>query len=225
MAGINSALTSFFNLIHNFVSLGVKNLSLAYFLDIFIFTAIIKLILLPLTISQTKSQVKMTEMQPKLKELQEKYKGDPQKLQQKQMELYKEMGASPFSGCLLIFIQFPIFIAMYNVIYKYTGFNDVGFLWIKSLGQKDALYILPLLSGLTTYIQGIMMTPKGDDAQAKSQKQMNIFMTLFITWVSINFKAALVLYWIISNLIQIAIQYFIINRIKNKEQEALAIKK
>lgn len=219
MAGINSALTSFFNLIHNFVSLGVKNLSLAYFLDIFIFTAIIKLILLPLTISQTKSQVKITEMQPKLKELQEKYKGDPQKLQQKQMELYKEMGASPFSGCLLIFIQFPIFIAMYNVIYRYTGFNDVGFLWIKSLGQKDALYILPLLSGLTTYIQGIMMTPKNDDPQSKSQKQMNIFMTLFITWVSINFKAALVLYWIISNIIQIAIQYFIINRIKIRNRK------
>lgn len=224
MQGINTVLTNFFNLIHGFVTLGVKNLSVAYFLDIFIFTAIIKLILLPLTISQTKSQAKMSEMQPKIKELQEKYKNDPQKLQQKQMELYKEMGTNPLSGCLLIFIQFPIFIAMYNVIYRYTGFNDVGFLWIKSLGQKDALYILPVISGLTTYLQGMMMTPKTDDAQAKSQKQMNLFMTIFITWVSINFKAALVLYWIISNLIQIAIQYFIVNRIKHKEQDAVVIK-
>jgi hypothetical protein len=84
-------LTSFFNIIHGGVtSIGITNLSLAYFLDIFIFTAIIKFLILPLTIKQTKSTVKMTEMQPKLKELQERYKNDPQKLQQKQMELYKE---------------------------------------------------------------------------------------------------------------------------------------
>jgi YidC/Oxa1 family membrane protein insertase len=216
-------LTSFFHLIHSGVTgLGITNLSVAYFLDIFIFTLILKTIVLPLTIVQTKSTVKMGELQPKLKELQEKYKNDPQKLQQKQIELYKEMGVNPLSGCLPILIQLPIFMAMYYVIYNYQGFNNVGFLWVKSLGQADKTLILPILSGLTTYIAGVLMYPKGDDAAAKTQKQMNIFMSLFFVYMSYKFKAGLVLYWIISNIIQLAQQYFIINRIKHREQAKLA---
>lgn len=215
-------LTSFFNLINQFViGLGIKNLSFAYFLDIFIFTLIIRFLILPLTISQTKSSIKMGELQPKLKELQEKYKNDPQKLQQKQMELYKESGVSPLAGCLPILVQFPIFIAMYYVIYNFKGFAGVPFLWVPSLSGPDKYMILPILSGLTTYISGLMMQPKTDDPQAKTQKQMNIFMSIFFVYISYKFSAALVLYWIIGNVIQILQQYFIINKIKHMEEEKL----
>ncbi|QCX33593.1 membrane protein insertase YidC [Caloramator sp. E03] len=215
-------LTSFFDLINQFVTgIGIKNLSLAYFLDIFIFTLIIRFIILPLTISQTRSSVKMGELQPKLKELQEKYKNDPQKLQQKQMELYKEAGVNPLAGCLPIFIQFPIFIAMYYVIYNFKGFAGVPFLWVPSLSMPDKYMILPILSGLTTFLSGLMMQPKTDDPSAKTQKQMNIFMSIFFVYISYKFSAALVLYWIIGNIIQITQQYFIINRIKHKEEEKL----
>ncbi|WP_035379282.1 membrane protein insertase YidC [Fervidicella metallireducens] len=217
-------LTNLFNLIHSGVTslIGTGNLSLAYFFDIFIFTALIKLILLPLTIKQTRSTVMMSKIQPEMKKLQEKYKNDPQTLQQKQMALYKEMGVNPLAGCLPLLVQMPVFIAMYWVIYGYSGFNDVGFLWMKSLGEPDKTFVLPILSGLTTYLSGVMMSPKGDDPSAKTQKQMNIFMSVFFIYMSYKFKAALVLYWIISNLIQVLIQYFIINKIKHKEEAKLA---
>ena len=216
-------LTSFFNLIHSgIVGIGITNLSAAYFLDIFIFTAIIKFLILPLTITQTRSTVKMSEMQPKLKELQEKYKNDPQKLQEKQMALYKETGVNPMAGCLPLLIQFPIFMAMYYVIYNYTGFANVSFLWVPSLGQPDKLFILPVLSGLTTYLAGIMVQPKGNDPSTKTAKQMNIFMSIFFIYMSYKFKSALVLYWIISNLIQMGQQYFIISKIKKNEESKIA---
>jgi YidC/Oxa1 family membrane protein insertase len=209
-------------MIHSGVTgIGITNLSLAFFLDILIFTAIIKFILLPLTIAQTKSTVKMGEVQPKLKELQEKYKNDPQKMQQKQMELYKEMGVNPFAGCLPLLIQFPVFIAMYSVIYNYTAFNEVGFLWVSSLGGPDKTFILPILSGVSTFVAGLMMAPKGNDPSAKTQKQMNIFMSIFFVYMSYKFKAALVLYWIISNLIQLGQQYFIVNRFRKKDETKL----
>lgn len=216
-------LTKFFMLIHGFIlSLGVTNISVAYFLDILVFTLIIKLILMPLTISQTKSTAKMSELQPKIKELQAKYKNDPKKLQQKQMELQKEMGVNPLSGCLLMLVQFPIFIAMYWVIYNFSGFGDASFLWVKSLGGPDKTFILPILSGLTQYASGLLMMPKGDDPQAKQQRNMNIYMSVIFVVMLYNAKAALWLYWTISNLLQMGIQYFIINKIKHKEDAKLA---
>lgn len=217
--------TMFFDMIHSgLTAIGITSLSWAYFLDIFIFTAIIKLIILPLTISQTKSTAKMSQIQPKLKELQEKYKNDPQKLQQKQMELYKEAGANPLGGCLPMLVQFPIFMGMYYVIMNYPGFteNVVPFLWVPNLGKPDPYYILPVLSGLSTFIQGMMMTPGGsNDPSTKSTRTMNIVMAVFFTYISLKFQAALVLYWIIGNLIQMATQYFIVNRVKKQAEAKL----
>lgn len=224
MGILKNGLTSFFNMINAFVlPLVGNNIGLAYFLDIVIFTAIIKLILLPLTISQTKSTVKMSEMQPKVKALQEKYKNDPQKLQQAQMDLYKETGVNPLAGCLPLLIQMPVFIAMYYVLYNYQGFQSVPFYNMVGSISNPITWILPVLSGATTYLQGIMMAPKGEDAAAKSQKQMNIFMAIFLTYMSFKFKYSLVIYWTVSNIIQILIQYFIVNKIKHQE-EAKAVK-
>jgi YidC/Oxa1 family membrane protein insertase len=228
-------LTSFFDLIsQGMISItGSNHLGLAYFFAIFIFTAIIKLILLPLTITQTKSTAKMTEMQPKLKELQEKYKNDPQKLQEKQMALYKEAGANPMAGCLPLLLQFPIFIAMYQMLYKYPGFDKVPFFkliaWSEithrqattSMISLVLLVALPLISAATTYVQGIMMAPKGNDASAKTQKNMNNFMTLFIVYMGFTFRSSLVMYWIVQNVIQILTQYFIINKVKKNEEAKL----
>lgn len=212
-------------MIHNAVTaIGVKNLSAAYFLDIFIFTLIIKSVLLPLTIKQTRSTVKTQEMQPKIKELQAKYKNDPKLLQQKQMELYKEGGINPLAGCLPLFLQLPIFMAMYYVIYHFKGFDTVGFLWVKSLGKPDKLLILPIISGLSSFFSMLMMQPKGNDPSLKTQKQMNFFMAAFSFYIGLKFKSALVLYWIIGNAIQMLQQYFIIGRIRKQEEEKLKVK-
>lgn len=228
-------LTSFFDLISQaMVSVtGSGRLGLAYVFAIFIFTAIIKLILLPLTITQTKSTAKMTEMQPKLKELQDKYKNNPQLLQEKQMELYKETGANPMAGCLPLLIQFPILIAMYQMLYRYPGFVKVPFFnlvaWSEITHRQAAtsmtslvlLVALPLISGATTYIQSKMMAPAGNDAAAKSQKSMNTFMTLFIIYMGFTFRSSLVIYWIVQNGLQILQQYFIMKYVRKNEEDKL----
>ncbi|WDU82843.1 membrane protein insertase YidC [Caloramator sp. Dgby_cultured_2] len=160
-------------------------------------------------------------MQPKLKEIQEKYKNDPQKMQEEQMKLYKESGTNPLSGCLLFLIQWPIIIAMYYVVANIQGFKDVGFLWVESLGSYDRTFILPILSGLSSYLMGVMTAPKGDDPSAQQQRKMNLYMSILFVVMFFKFQAGVVLYWIISNVIQILQQYFIINRIRHKEEAKL----
>ncbi len=230
-------LTSFFDIISQaMISItGSDNLGLAYLFAIIIFTVIIKVILLPLTIAQVKSSAKMAEMQPKLKELQDKYKNNPQLMQEKQMALYKETGANPMAGCLPLLIQFPILIAMYQMLYNYAGFKNVPFFnliaWNELTKRSETttiaalilLVALPLISAATTFIQGKMTTPKGDDPTAKSQKQMNIFMTLFIVYIGFTVRSSLVIYWIVQNVLQVLTQYFVINRVK-KDEEAKHVK-
>ncbi|HOW22911.1 MAG TPA: YidC/Oxa1 family membrane protein insertase [Sedimentibacter sp.] len=134
-------------LIYNVVSgIDSKYLS-AYAISIIISTIIFKFLVLPLTLKQSKSMKKMQELSPKLQELQKKYGKDPQTLQRKQMELYKEANYRPFSGCLPLLIQFPILIAFFYVIrdpvrYVFGDqefFNAINktFLWIKDLGFAE----------------------------------------------------------------------------------------
>lgn len=210
-------LMDFFDIIIRGIhAVGISNASWTYFLAIFIFTLIVRTIILPLTINQTKTTIKTQELQPKIKALQEKYKNDPKALQQKQMELYKENGANPIMGCLPLLIQLPIFMAMYAVIYHYKGIETVGFLWVKSLGKPDI--ILAVISGLTTYLSMLMVQPKGNDPTVKTQKQMGIFMSAFSVYIGIKFRSGLVLYWIIGNVIQMLQQYFVIGKIRRQEE-------
>ena len=132
----------------------------AYSIAIIISTILFKLVVLPLTLKQTKSMKRMQEINPKIQELQQKYGKDPQTLQRKQMELYKEMNYSPFSGCLPLLIQFPILIAFFYVIrepVKYV-FEDQAlfdtinktFLWIKDLGfAENHLFENGVINGLS----------------------------------------------------------------------------
>ena len=118
------------------------------------------------------------------------------------MKLYKEKGASPFSGCLPMLIQWPIFIALYFVFSTMTGLQGVNFLGI-NLGASNP--VLAVLSGLTTFVSGFftMPTNNADPAQARQTKIMNISMGFFMIYISWKLKAALVLYWIVNNLIQV----------------------
>lgn len=134
-------------LLYDMVSVMDSKYLSAYAISIIISTILFKLVVLPLTLKQTKSMKKMQELNPKIKELQEKYGKDPQTLQRKQMELYKEVNYSPFSGCLPLLIQFPILIAFFYVIrepVKYVFEDQVffdtinkTFLWINDLGFRE----------------------------------------------------------------------------------------
>jgi YidC/Oxa1 family membrane protein insertase len=203
----------------------------AYGLAIIVLTIIVKTLLFPLFQTQLrltkKSQAEQRKVAPELAELRKKYKKDPQKLNTEMMALYKEHGINPLSpmvGCLPTLAQLPILIGLYRAIYDPQFFQalhvDPYFLGL-NLGIPASLshpvtWILPILAGLTTFIQSKMMTPPqpaAGDAQAAQMAQvsstMSLLMPLFIVYLSFQSFAlqGLVLYWIISNLYSIFQQY------------------
>ncbi|APM41145.1 membrane protein insertase YidC [Clostridium kluyveri] len=214
MQYLNNAFVQFFEFLHRNVTSLIPNQNVSYGIAIILMTLIIRIIILPLGVKQLKSSLIMNEIQPEVKKLQEKYKKDPQRAQQEMMKLYKEKGASPFSGCLPLLIQWPILIALYYVFNNLSGINGVSFLWISDLAKRDIF--LAILSGITTYLSTYFMMSSNNSEQAKQTQTMNIGMSGFMVFMSLSFKSALVLYWVVSNLIQIA-QTLVIKRIGTKK--------
>lgn len=179
--------------------LGMANYGLA----IIVLTAIIKIVLYPLTVKQVKSMKGMQEIQPKVKALQEKLKGNPKKLQEEMASLYKQAGVNPLAGCLPLIIQMPFLIGIFYAIRDYQYLQQPYFLSI-DLSQPDPTYILPILSALTTLIQQKQVTTDMN----QQAKMMMIGMPLFIGYISLSFPAGLVLYWASSNVFQIFQQWW-----------------
>ena len=186
----------------------------SYGLAIILLTVIIKIALYPLTAKQLNSMQAMQKIQPELKKLQKKYKDSPQILQQKMMELYQKEGVNPLAGCLPLLIQMPILMAMYYALFNFDyGEVAPSFLWLPSLSEPDPIYILPLLSAFTTFLQQkISMTE-----MTPQTKIMMIMMPLFIGWISLNFPAGLVLYWVTMNVVQIVQQLWVYRKNSNEE--------
>lgn len=201
---INSILVQIFDYIHNFIK-GIPafaNDNYSYGLAIILFTIIVKTIVLPLYVKQIKSSAKMQEMQPHLQEVQKKYKGDPTKLQEETMKLYKEYGANPVSGCLPLLLTMPIFIAMYNLVNN-IEISGISFTpLIPDLGATKNI-ILSVLAGVTTYISSKLIMAKGDNPQAKMMSTTNNVMAIMFIFITFSAKSALGLYWLISNIYQI----------------------
>ena len=174
---------------------------------IILLTIIVKMALYPLTVKQVKSMKAMQELSPKMKKIQEKYKDNPQVMQQKIGALYKDAGVNPLAGCLPLLIQMPILMGMYYSLYNfsYPTPESAYFLWMTSMSDPDPLYILPVLSALTTFLQQKMTTTDSNNPQ---MKMMMFIMPLFIGWISINFPSGLVLYWVTMNVVQIVQQWW-----------------
>lgn len=179
--------------------IGIPNYGLA----IIIMTIIVKIVLYPLTAKQIASASAMMELQPKLKALQEKYKDNKQLLNQKMAELYKENGVNPLAGCLPLLVQMPIMLGIFYGIRDFSYIGPANFLWIENISLPDPLYILPVLSALTTFIQSKQSMI---DTGSTQNKVMLYFMPLFIGYISFTFPAALVTYWVVMNLMQIGQQ-------------------
>ena len=202
-----------------------------YAMAIVITTILFKLILLPVSLHQSKSSKKMNEIQPKIKEIQVKYKSDPQTQQAKMAEIYKEHKYNPASGCLVLIIQLPIILAFFKVMgnptvyafkdpVAYAAMNKT-FFWIKNLELADPyLWGLPLLAAATTYLQSLTMSAAATtDPQAQAtQRMMNIFLPIMIFMAARGFAAGLGLYWVIGNIFSI-IQQMISNRSLGKIKE------
>ncbi|MBU3091159.1 membrane protein insertase YidC [Clostridium sp. CM028] len=215
---LSDPLSKFFFLIHNGVNTLIPNNDISFGLTIIIFTVIIRVILLPLSIKQTKSTAKMGAIQPEMKKVQEKYKKDPQKSQQEVMKLYKENGVNPMGGCLPMLVQMPILFALFYV-FNNLDMQGAGFLWMNDLTKPDPLYILPILSTVTTYFSSKLMQPPGDAAKSKQTSTMNTAMAIFMGFMSLKFKGALVLYWVINNLLQV-VQTLVINKMELPKKES-----
>jgi len=194
-----------------------------YGLSIILFTVFVKVLLLPLTIKQTKSTKAMQDIQPKLQEIQEKYKNKPEKQQQEIMNLYKEAKVNPVAGCLPLLIQMPILFGLYNVLRNPVEWGvfadqaalqnaDMVFLWVKSLSKPD--YILAIISGVTTFVMQMLMMPK--DQQQGSMKTMTYVMSAMMLYWGFKFPAGLTLYWTAGNLFSIAQHYLVMNPLKAK---------
>lgn len=195
--------------------------------SIVIFTIFVKLLLLPLTLKQTQSMKKMQALNPKIKELQKKYAKDKQKLNEKTMELYKKENANPASGCFPLLIQFPVLIALFQVLRKPEVYvftpeayaNAIkNFLWLPNLSQPDPYYILPVLAAATTYYQTKMTNTQ--NAQNPTQNTMTIVMPLMIGWFALKFPSGLALYWVLSNIFQIVQQYYVMKPAKAVKEES-----
>lgn len=216
MSYLNNALVEFFVIIHKFVSSIITNPNYSYGVAIIFVTLIIKLILLPLNIKSMRSSIRINEIQPEIQKIQKKYKNDPQRLQQEQMKLYKEYNINPFGSCLPLLLQWPILIGLYYVFNNIQGISGVTFLWVKDLASPDIF--LAVLAGATQYYAGLLMNPKGDNTQAKTAKNMNFSMSIMMIFISSRLKAALVVYWVTSNLIQMG-QTILTKKLEQKHSD------
>ncbi|MEH7237917.1 YidC family membrane integrase SpoIIIJ [Bacillus sp. JJ1562] len=181
-----------------------------YGLSIIIVTLLIRFALLPLMIKQTKSSKAMQAIQPELKTLREKYsskdQATQQKLQQETMQLFQKHGVNPLAGCFPLLIQMPILIGFYQAIMRTGEIANHNFLWF-DLGEADPYYILPLVAGVTTFIQQkiTMMGMENNPQMAMMLWLMPIMIVVF----AISFPAALSLYWVVGNIFMIVQTYLI----------------
>lgn len=175
----------------------------SYGLAIIIMTIIVKLLLYPLTKKQIQSTKAMMAIQPKMKAIQERYKDDKQKLNMELANLYKSEGVNPLAGCLPLVVQMPIMIGIFYGIRDFQYAGPSSFLWMESISVPDPIYVLPVLSALTTFISSKQTLPDTGGGQGK---MMLYFMPLFIGYISLEFPAGLVLYWVVMNFMQIGQQ-------------------
>jgi YidC/Oxa1 family membrane protein insertase len=195
---------------------------------IILLTFIVRGLMFPVAQRQFASMAAMRAVQPKMKALQERHKDDKPKLQQEMMALYSKEKINPMAGCLPIFLQIPVFYALYKVLNLTIEMRHQPFaLWIKDLSAPDhltpvnlfglldftppamiALGVLPILLGITMYLQ-FKLNPAPMDPV---QQQMFSIMPWIMMFMMAPFASGLQLYWTVSNLLTIAQQKWLYSR-------------
>jgi YidC/Oxa1 family membrane protein insertase len=178
--------------------------------SIIILTLLINIVMFPLRHKSVVSMRKMQEIQPQIKAIQEKYSklkmGDPERQKQnvETMNLYREKGVNPASGCIPMLLTFPVLFAFYSLLSQAIEIRGAHFaLWINDLSAHDPLYVTPILMGITMVWQQ-KLTPSGaDPVQQKMMMAMPLVFTFMFLWA----PSGLVIYWFVSNVLAIAQQY------------------
>jgi len=198
---------------------------------ILVFTALVRLVTMPLTMRQMRQMRATTALSPRLEELKKRYAGDRQRLSKETMALYRELGVNPV-GCLgPMLIQFPIWIGLYQAVLvalpttpeNLLKLSQVLYSWLPGVDQvvplksqflvwdlarPDTTFILPVLVGVSTFVMQKMSTlTSADPKQQQTQQMMTWMMPLFMAFISIQFPSGLALYIFASNLIGMAVQY------------------
>ncbi|MGH8552283.1 MAG: membrane protein insertase YidC, partial [Methylococcales bacterium] len=174
-------------------------------------TMVIKGIFFPLSAASYRSMAKMRKLQPKLQAIKERYEDDKPRFNQEMMALYRTEKVNPLGGCFPILVQIPVFISLYWVLMETVELRQAPFLlWINDLSVKDPYYVLPLLMGLTMWIQQRLNPTPVDPMQEKVMKLFPYIFTVFFLW----FPAGLVLYWVVNNSLSILQQWYITKRIE-----------
>jgi YidC/Oxa1 family membrane protein insertase len=214
-------------------------------ISIILMTVILKVAMFPLTKKQSLSTLKMQELQPQIQTLQTKYKDNPQKLQTEMANIYKANGYNPASGCLPMLLQFLVIFAMYNLFNNYFEFRGASFIsgWIPDLSAGDSIHtfkriipffgnqfrILPIIYLASQLFYGKITQNGGTTAvsgtSATQMKFMMYGMPIIFFFIFYNAPSGLLLYWTVSNIIQMG-QQMVINKImEEKKTEILKLKK
>jgi YidC/Oxa1 family membrane protein insertase len=175
---------------------------------------LIKLAFFKLSEKQYRSGAKMKALQPKFEEIKRRYADDRQKQAQAQMELLSKEGANPFSGCLPILIQLPVFFGLYWVLIESPELRQAPFFgWIKDLTAPDPYFVLPILNvAVMYYTQKLTPMTNMDPVQQK----IFLYMPLFFGILMVLFPAGLVLYWTVNGALGLAQQVYITRKIENE---------
>ena len=205
--------------------------------SIIIFTLLMKIVMIPLTLKQGRQMKAMAAVQPKILQLQERYKDDKAKVQQETLKMYRQSGVNPV-GCLgPMILQMPIFIGLFwalrgllaktpeglvklsDLVYAsipYANFVvpvDSQFFWMdlgKIASQNTLPFLMPVLVGVSTWLmQKMSTTPVTTPQSASTNRMMLWMMPIMFGYFTLNFETGLALYWVMSNIAGIIIQGFI----------------
>jgi YidC/Oxa1 family membrane protein insertase len=218
--------------------ISLTGFTLSYGIALILFTLIIRGLLAPLYVAQIRSSKKMMVLSPKIKELQKKHGKDREALSRAMMELYKEHSHNPALGCILPLIQVPILWSLFLVLRQlaadskkimswvqvhphmplasslphlsHWSLYQSDFLWLyHGLGQPDPVHILPIVAGITQWVQQRMMLNPTNDPQQRQMNQIMQFLPLMIVVFAWSYPSGLAVYWVTSNIIMMGLQYMV----------------
>jgi len=180
---------------------------------IIVLTILIKLAFYKLSETSYKSMANMRQLTPRMAALKDRYGDDKERLNQAMMELYKTEKINPLGGCLPILVQIPVFIALYWVLLESVELRQAPFiLWIDNLSAPDPYYVLPLIMGISMFVQSKLNPAPPDPMQAKIMMSLPFIFTVFFAF----FPSGLVLYWTVNNVLSIAQQWYITRNIEKE---------
>ena len=168
-----------------------------YGIAIILLTLLVRLILYPLTLKQTKEMAKMQKLQPKLKDLQDRYKDNPQKMNEEVLKLYTKNKVNPIGGCFPILLQLPIIMALFNTFRNAVELRKASFLWMSDLSKGDPYMILPIAIAVLMYYQ------QGKSNIDPQQRQAMAFMPMMMLFITFSLPSGLLVYWFASSVLGI----------------------